>query len=138
MLIVWVLVGSVLGISAMVALNAWLGLSQPARLSGLDDAVQRLEADAAGFDAAEGTVAPDGRSALVMSAAGDIIAMLVARGSDFVIRYLDKGSVGAVEDAGDGTLTVRLNDFAFAPARLNLDTPQAARYWADKLDALQD
>ena len=36
MLILWVLLGSVAGISAMVAFNAWLGLYAPAQLADLD------------------------------------------------------------------------------------------------------
>lgn len=138
MLIVWVLIGSVGGITAMVALNAWLGLYEPARLSDLGDAVARLDTDCVGYEAGEGgEVAPDGRSALIPSRDGSVIGLLVARGSDFVIRYLGAGSVRSAQADADGGLLLRLNDFAFAPARLNFGSSEEARAWADRLNALK-
>ena len=136
MIILWVLLGSVIGISAMVAVNAWLGLNTPARLTGLDDAIARLDTDSVGFEAGEGVVAPDGKSALVTDAAQSRLALLVARGSDFVIRYLEPGQVRSV--ATDGTdIALKLNDFTFAPAHLAFETPDQARDWAGRLEALQ-
>ncbi|MAK63532.1 MAG: hypothetical protein CMF75_02130 [Maricaulis sp.] len=136
MLILWVLLGSVAGISAMVAVNAWLGLYTPAKLDSLDEAVARLDADAVGFDAGEGVLAPDGQSALVTDQSASRLALLVARGSDFVIRYLEPGQVRSVT-ADDTGLTLTLNDFTFAPAHLGFETPDQARDWAGRLQALQ-
>ena len=133
-----VLIGSILGISAMVLVNVWLGLSEPARLRDLDDAVARLDTDSVGYEAGEGgVVTPDGLSALVPARDGTRIGLLVARGSDFVIRYLGPGSIRSAEAGADGTLILRLNDFAFAPARLNFGSQDAARSWADRLNALK-
>jgi len=133
-----VLIGSILGIAAMVMVNVWLGLSEPARLHGLDDAVARLDTDSVGYEAGEGgLVTPDGLSALVPSRDGTHVGLLVARGSDFVIRYLGLGSVRSAEAGEDGTLTLRLNDFAFAPARLDFGSADSARSWADRLNALK-
>ncbi len=136
MLIVWVLLGSVAGISAMVAVNAWLGLYAPAQLESLDDAIARLDADSVGFNAGEGVMAPDGKSALVTDAAGSRLALLVARGSDFVIRYLEPGQVLSVT-ADDTGVLLKLHDFTFAPARLSFETAEQARQWADRLEALK-
>ena len=138
MLIVWVLVGSVGGIAAMVALNAWLGLYEPARLSDVGEAIARLDTDSVGYEAGEGgEVAPDGRSALIPSRDGSTIGLLVARGSDFVIRYLGSGSVRSAEADAEGGVLLRLNDFAFAPVRLGFGSAEAARTWADRLNALK-
>ena len=133
-----VLIGSVLGITAMVLFNVWLGLSEPAHLSGLDDAVARLDTDSVGFTAGQGgSLTPDGRGALVPAGDGGMIGLLVARGSDFVIRYLGPGSVHAAEADDTGRLIVRLNDFTFAPARLKFAAADEARAWADRLNALK-
>ncbi|WP_203292468.1 hypothetical protein [Maricaulis parjimensis] len=136
MLILWVLLGSVVGISAMVAVNAWLGLYTPAKLDSLDDAIARLDTDSVGFEAGEGEMAPDGRSALVSDATQPRLAMLVARGSDFVIRYLEPGIVKSVATEGS-EIALKLNDFTFAPARLAFETPEQARKWAGRLETLQ-
>jgi len=133
-----VLIGSILGISAMVLVNVWLGLSEPARLRDLDDAVARLDTDSVGYEAGEGgLVTPDGLSALVPARDGTQIGLLVARGSDFVIRYLGPGSVRSAEAGEDGSLMLRLNDFAFAPARLNFGSADVARSWAGRLNGLK-
>ena len=136
MLILWVLLGSVAGVSAMVAFNAWLGLYAPAQLADLDEAIARLDADSVGCQAGEGGLAPDGKSALVTDAERNRLALLVARGSDFVIRYLDPGQVLS-ESTQDRDITLRLKDFTFAPARLSFETPEQARDWAGRLEALQ-
>ena len=133
-----VLAGSVVGITAMVLLNMWLGLSEPARLRDLDDAVARLDTDSVGYEAGEGgLVTPDGLSALIPSRDGRTLGLLVARGSDFVIRYLGPGSVRAAEADADGSLQLRLNDFTFAPARLNFSSADQAQFWAERLNALK-
>ena len=133
-----VLIGSVLAITAMVMLNVWLGLSEPARLGSLDEAVARLDADAVGYEAGEGgLLAPDGRFALVPAQDGLTIGLLVARGSDFVIRYLGTGSVRSAEADAQGGLLLRLNDFGFAPARLSFGSAETAQSWADRLNALK-
>ena len=133
-----VLIGSILGIAAMVMVNVWLGLSEPARLRDLDDAVVRLDTDSVGYEAGEGgLVTPDGLSALVPARDGTHIGLLVARGSDFVIRYLGPGSVRSAEAGEDGVLTLRLNDFTFTPARLNFGSQEPASAWAERLNALK-
>lgn len=133
-----VLAGSVAGITAMVVVNMWLGLSEPARLRDLEDAVARLDTDSVGYEAGEGgLVTPDGLGALIPSRDGRTIGLLVARGSDFVIRYLGPGSVRTADAGADGLLLLRLNDFAFAPARLNFGSADEAQSWAGRLNALK-
>ncbi len=138
MLLVGVLIGSVLGIAAMVWVNARMGLFEPARLTGLEDAIARLDTDCVGFEPGQGgLVAPDGSHALVPGREGVMTGLIVARGSDFVIRYLTRGSVRSVEAAGADELILTLNDFAFAPARLKFDNSREAGHWAERLGALK-
>ncbi len=131
------LLGSVLGISAMVGLNLWLGLSRPARLANIDDAIARLDADAIGFDAGEAVLAEDGSAALVESADGAAIGLVAARGDTFVIRYLTPGLVRATRIGEGGNLTIKLTDFTFAPVDFRFGASPQIRHWADKLNALQ-
>ncbi len=137
MSLIYLLAGSVLGVSVMVLINAWLGISRPARLVDLDDAARRLDADRVGFDAGEGVLAVDGAAALIAERSGDCLGLLVARGSDLVIRYLVPGSVrDAVVEEGSA-VRLRLNDFVFAPARLRFRTADEASLWAGRLSDLQ-
>ena len=134
MAILLLLLGSVLGVSVMVFFNARLGISGKARLASLDDAVTRLDTDRVGFEAGEGVLATDGEAALVMDRTGDCLGVLIARGSDFVIRYLTPGSVREVTTEADNTVRLSLNDFVFAPARLRFESADTASHWAGKLD----
>lgn len=131
------LAGSVLGITAMVVFNAWLRISPTAKLESLEDATRRLDVDSVGFEAGEGVLTADGQAALVQERSGACLALLVARGSDVVIRYLTPGTVRDVVAVGEDTLRLRLNDFVFAPARLQFDSAATASHWADALKSLQ-
>jgi hypothetical protein len=136
-MIALLLLGSVIGISAMIGVNIWLGLSQPARLHDIDDAIARLDTDAVGFEAGEGVLAADGSAALVESADGAMIGLLAARGDDFVIRFLTPGLVRAARIGEGGNLTIKLADFTFAPVDFPFGASPKIRLWADKLNALQ-
>lgn len=137
MVLILVLLGSVLGISAMVAANYYLGLHTPAVIASLDDARRKLDIDAVGFNPGPGVLAEDGRSALVEEAGGQRIGLLSTQGDTVVIRYLDPGAVRAARMEEGGSITLSLNDFTFAPVRLGLGDAGEARMWADKLNALQ-
>lgn len=137
MALIWVLLGSIVGISAMVAANHYLGLHTPAVIASLDDAKRKLDIDAVGFRAGTGVLAEDGRSALVEEAGAARIGLLSTQGDTVVIRYLDPGSVRAARMEEGGAITLSLNDFTFAPIRLGLGDAGEARMWADKLNALQ-
>lgn len=137
MMLVLLLLGSLAGVAAMVALNHWLGLSEPARLRDIDEAVERLDVDAVGFEAGESVLAEDGSAALVESADGRMIGLLAARGDQFVIRFLTPGQVRAARIGEGGSLTIRLADFTFAPVSFPFGDSPRIRHWADKLNALQ-
>lgn len=131
------LAGSILGIAAMVFINSRLSIWKPARIEDLDDASARLDTDAVGFEAGQGVVDRDGKGALVEHADHSQIGLLTARGDTIVIRYLTPGSVRAAKLDGEGGMRIALDDFTFAPVTLNLEDTQTARFWADKLNAMQ-
>jgi len=138
MTFVWVVLGSFVGISLMVALNIFLRLGEPARLASLDEAIERLDIDAIGFRAGDGVLAEDGSAALVEESGGGRIGLLTAKGDEFVIRYIEPGLVKAARLTDDGRLTIRLNDFTFPPYTMGFATTAEARVWADKLNAMQE
>lgn len=54
-----------------------------------------------------------------------------------MIRYLGPGSVRSAEVVDENKILLRLNDFAFAPARLGFDGAAEARDWARRLNGLK-
>jgi hypothetical protein len=138
MTLLWILLGSVAGVSAMIGLNIYLKIWTPTRLTSLADAHNRLDADAIGFDPGPGVLAPDGSAALVEEAGGQRFGLLAARGDSIVIRYLTPGMVEAARLDEDGEMSVRLRDFSFTPVRIPFEDRETARVWADKLNKLQD
>ena len=137
MLELLIFLGSLAGITAMVLLNRQLGLYQPAEIASLEQAAERLDLDQIGFAAGEGVLADDHRAALVREADSDRVGLLIARGSDVVIRYLDQGSVRSARMGEGRDIHVALNDFTFAPVDIRLEDTATARLWADRLNSLQ-
>lgn len=138
MLILWIFIGSLLGIAGMVYLNYRLGLHTPAILLSLDDALARLDADQVGFRAGDtALLADDRKSALVEEAGTGRFGLLAARGDTMVIRYLEPGSVRSARMDDGRDIELRLNDFTFTPLRIEIADTQQARQWADRLNALQ-
>jgi len=136
MALVWFFLGSILGVAAMVAMNAFLKISKKSQILSLDDASQLLDIDSIGFESGSGVLSSDHRAALVEETGSERIALLAARGDGVVIRYLVPGLVKAARMDGDD-LGIKLNDFTFAPVTMKFDTHQTARAWADKLNKLQ-
>ena len=137
MLDLFVFLGSILGISAMIALVVFTKLWVPARIQSVQDAVERLDQDASGFAAGQGALSADGQVALIEEKGGTSVGLVAARGDNYVIRYLKPGSIDAARMSEDACLDIRLNDYTFAPVRMVFDEAEPARFWADKLNALQ-
>ncbi|MFS2317816.1 hypothetical protein RMQ97_07750 [Maricaulis sp. D1M11] len=138
MVFLLILAGSVAGIAAMVVANIYLKPFRPAEIVSLDDAAHRLDIDAVGFQPGEGILAVDGRSALVEERNGERLGLLVARGSDVVIRYLVPGMVRSARLDGQGGVRLSLKDFTFAPVDIPMGQTRLARQWADRLNDLQE
>ena len=109
MLELLIFLGSLLGIAAMVLLNRQLGLFDAASITSLDDAARRLDTDQIGFMAGQGILADDNKAALVEEKGSGRIGLLVAAGSDIVIRYLDPGSVRAAKMGEGRDIHLELN-----------------------------
>ena len=137
MLELLIFLGSLLGIAAMVLLNRQLGLSEAAEIASLDEAARRLDTDQIGFMAGPGLLADDRRAALVEEKGAGRIGLLVASGSDVVIRYLESGAVKAAKMGEGRDIHLALNDFTFAPVDIAISDTAAARHWADRLNSMQ-
>lgn len=137
MLELLIFLGSLLGIAAMVLLNRQLGLSDAAEIGSLDDAARRLDTDQIGFLAGQGLLADDKRAALVEEKGSGRIGLLIASGSDVVIRYLDPGAVKAAKMGEGRDIHLALNDFTFAPIDISISDTATARQWADRLNSMQ-
>ncbi|MBO6847365.1 MAG: hypothetical protein QUV02_01465 [Maricaulis sp.] len=137
MLELLIFLGSLLGIAAMVLLNRQLGLSEVAEITSLDDAARRLDTDQIGFQAGQGLLSDDKRAALVEEKGSGRIGLLIASGSDVVIRYLDPGVVKAAKMGEGRDIHLALNDFTFAPIDIAISDTAMARHWADRLNTMQ-
>ncbi|MCW5725509.1 MAG: hypothetical protein KIS81_11220 [Maricaulaceae bacterium] len=137
MLLVYVLAGSALAISALVALNHFLGGWKPARIESLDQAVARLDADFTGFTASGGVVCADGAGALVEEAGTGHLALVLTRGEDWITRRIGPAELQSAEAGGDGVLIIRLCDFTLPKARLAFSEAEEAQRWAERLNAMQ-
>jgi hypothetical protein len=137
MTLVYILLGSIAGVSAMIALNIYLRTWTPAQLTSLADARDRLDTDAIGFEAGPGVLAADGSAAIIEEAGGRRFGLLAARGDSIVIRYLTPGLVDTARLDESGEMSVRLKDFSCTAVRFPFDDRETARVWADKLNQLQ-
>lgn len=139
MLVIWVFLGSVVGIALMVLLNQRLGLNTPAQIYSVEEAVKRLDADQVGFVPGGASVlADDHRSAIIEEADTGRLGLLAARGDGVVIRYIEPGSVRAAKMSEGRDILLELNDFTFSPVQLSISDTSTARLWADRLNSLQD
>lgn len=139
MLVIWVFLGSVVGIALMVLLNQRLGLNTPAQIHSVEEAVKRLDADQVGFVPGGASVlADDHRSAIIEEAGTGRLGLLAARGDGVVIRYIEPGSVRAAKMSEGRDILLELNDFTFAPVQLSISDTSTARLWADRLNSLQE
>ena len=93
MLIIWVFLGSVVGIALMVLLNQRLGLNTPAQIYSVEEAVKRLDADQVGFVPGGASVlADDHRSAIIEEAGTGRLGLLAARGDEQIeVNHLGGG-----------------------------------------------
>jgi hypothetical protein len=137
MLELYILIGSLIGVSSMVAMTYFMKTWTPASLESLDDARHRLNIDAVGFEAGQAALSTDGKVALVEEQGGHRIGLLAARGDGIVIRYLQSGMIKGARMGEDAALRIGLRDFTFAPVIMKFGDNETSRLWADKLNAMQ-
>lgn len=121
------LAGSLLGVTAIVALAAWLFGWRDKPLDAAR-AAELLARDVPGFLA--GRTSCDARAALIENARDGAVWLALLRGDGLVTRKLSKGI--AVTRDGKG-LDIDPRDFTFRRTRLELAD---AEYWETRLKGL--
>lgn len=132
----YILIGSLVAVSAIVGFNVWIGGWSASRIDDLGEAGRILKQDLLTFSPGDdGVLASDGLSALVADVHGHGIGYLAARGDTHVSRLINPAEVANASVEGDGVIVVRFRDFTFPAARITLGKEDAAREWAARLTA---
>lgn len=137
MTMLFILLGSGLAISLLVALNVWLGGWTPSRIGSLEVAIARLQDDHVVFTPGDGILATDGLSALVLDAQSPRIGVVAARGAGFVTRLVPRQGFKAVEARDDGSLFLVLKGDTMRPVTVLTGNAQTAHEWAAHIAALE-
>ena len=82
-------------------------------------------------------LAADGRAALLELSNGSV-GLVERCGRRWSVRALEPGEILGVERASDGALLVRIADFGWPRARVQLSEPTLCQRWIDRLAALRD
>ncbi|HAQ35072.1 MAG: hypothetical protein CMF74_03665 [Maricaulis sp.] len=131
----YILVGSIIAVSAIVAFNVWIGGWTPSRIESADEAARILRQDLLTFEPGDvRTLSSDGLSALVKSRDGPSIGYLSARGAGHVSRLIEPGHVASTRIEDGSAIVVRFRDFTFPAARITLGDEELAREWAARLN----
>ena len=123
-----VLGSSVIAVSLVVAMNAFLGGWTPARFATLDEAAHAIMTDVLGFRPGEGALSADRRAALVLEADRSRLGLALARGDRAVVRALRSGELASAAREG-ARLILTLNDFTLPRAVIDFDSEVQARVW---------
>jgi hypothetical protein len=123
---------SAVAISALVALNAWIGGWTPSRIETLDAAIDQLRQDALSFTAGEGQLSVDQRAALVCEAGSERVGLVLAQGDILLSRIFDPKDVARVVSDGS-TLAIRFRDFTLPNASIAFDDEAMAALWQARL-----
>jgi hypothetical protein len=126
----------------LLALLGWKRRPDGVRLDREDEALAEFHvhfpdaslADRPGGAPPPVTLSADGRAALIET--GEGLGLLVRIGRRWNARMLEPRELAAVHADGS-TLELRFTDFSWPRARLHLQSPEAARSWRSRLDALR-
>ncbi len=116
----------ILGVVLLVLVARAFGFARRPLLADADDARRIAAAALHGFRPAEAALAADARAALVAGTDG-AVALVLPLGDRWVVRLAN----GAETRLAGDMLTVRLREFLFPPATLDLGP--AAANWAARL-----
>jgi hypothetical protein len=81
------------------------------------------------------SLAADGRAALLELTDGSV-GLVERRGRRWNVRTLAQGEIVGVDRARDGAITVRLADFGWPRARVQLSDPDICQDWMERLGAM--
>ena len=136
MITLYILIGSIAAVSAIVGFNVWVGGWPTVKIETLEEAGRILKQDLLTFEpGTTGILATDRKAALVLSKDGATIGYLSARGDTHVSRLIEPGNVARTEVEAGGVIAVRFKDFTFPAARITLGDEDVAREWAGRLSA---
>lgn len=127
-----ILAASALAILGLIGLNAWLGGWTPSRIDSLEAAIAQLEHDFLRLKPGESCLTADHRAVFVEDAGSPRTGLVVAQGDILVSRLLTPDDVAHAE-ARDNELRLRLKDFTFPAARIDMGAADLAERWARRL-----
>jgi len=129
-----ILVNVALGLVLVLAVRRDRAAAE-ARLDGPDAALRHF---AEVFpDAAGNALVGDGGNAALITLSGDVGVGLVERhGHRWNVRLIEHGQIRALVADPDGTLHVRLTDFAWPAARIRISDDAARNEWLGRLQGL--
>jgi len=107
----------VAGVALVVAVVAWSGLSQPARIASKEDARSVFGMEFPDIATDEALVTADGRTALLHCGVGQV-GVVAAFGSKFVVRLYDRSDFRHIEFDDDGMVRMQTDDFTFSAMQL--------------------
>ncbi|GJL97016.1 MAG: hypothetical protein DHS20C06_08330 [Hyphobacterium sp.] len=123
---------SAAAISALIALNAWIGGWTPSRIETLDAAIDQIRQDSLSFAAGDGQLSRDQRAALVCEAGSDRIGLVLAQGDILLTRIFHPDDIARVVPDG-ATLAIRFRDFTLPNASIAFDDEAIAAQWQARL-----
>jgi len=129
----YVLLASLASIAALAGVNAALGGWTRARIGSLDVAIAELAADLVTFEADDGVIASDGRSALAAERGGQRIGLVVTQGDRYVTRLIAPGELRHARVTADGDLVIVARDMTLPRVTVALKNAQIAQTWAARL-----
>lgn len=107
----------VAGVSLIVAVVAFSGLSHTARFDDEDHARRLLTEEFPDATFGEGIVSGDGRAAF-FRCGNDRIAVAAGMGDRYVLRLFERKAVRPFAVKGDGAAKIRFDDFTFPALRV--------------------
>lgn len=125
----------VLGLVLLGVLYSRRG-SDSDRLTGPEQALARYRVR---YLTASGRVslAADGRAALLELTDGSV-GLVERCGRRWSVRVLEPREIVGVDRASDGAITLRLADFGWPRARVQLSDPDICRSWMERLGAMRE
>ena len=123
----------VAGVSLVVAVVAWSGVSRSATLASEDEARALLLEEFPDARLGEGLMTGDGRAAFFRCGNGRI-ALAAALGDRYVLRLYDRPAIRRIAVKEDGSARIRFDDFTLPSLRLRFASAADARNLTAWLD----
>lgn len=123
----------VAGVSLVVAVVAYSGVSHPVTIDGEEHARALLTGEFPEARLGEGLLSGD-RKAAFFRCGNDRVAIAVAFGDRYVLRLFERSAIRRFRAGDDGGVKIRFDDFTFPALRLRFASAADARNLAAWLD----